>query len=69
MNFGIFKNQFESRLSRKSLLSSISSFLGSDVEIRADVLILFEVSKRILTAMQHGPCLKTDNGANLMRGC
>ena len=42
MNFGIFKNHFESTLSRKSLLSSISSFLGSDVEIRADVLILLK---------------------------
>ena len=49
--FDTFKNHFESRLSRKSLLSSISSFLGSDVEIRADALIpldvLFEVSNRI----------------------
>ena len=38
--FGTFKNHFESRLSWKSLLSSISSFLGSDVN-RADALIRY----------------------------
>ena len=38
--FDTFKNHFESKSSRKSLLSSISSFLGSD-EIRAAVPGIF----------------------------
>ena len=38
--FVTFKNHFESKLSRKSLLSSISSFLGSD-EICAAVSIFW----------------------------